>query len=81
VPADGAERPTAEQRQLSRRAGLDHELRAAEHGTGQNAQKKGFLVTMFGEKGVEEMRQVKRAFDPEGILSPGNMFDLSVQTN
>jgi FAD/FMN-containing dehydrogenase len=58
-----------------------HGTMMAEHGTGQNAQKKGFLVTMFGEKGVEEMRQVKRAFDPEGILSPGNMFDLSVQTN
>jgi D-lactate dehydrogenase (cytochrome) len=53
----------------------------AEHGTGKNAQKKGFLIKMFGEEGVNEMREVKKAFDPQGILSPGNMFEFSVQTS
>ncbi len=47
---------------------------SGEHGIGKL--KKNFLVLMFGEEGVEEMRRVKRVFDPEGRINPGNMFEL-----
>ncbi len=45
---------------------------AAEHGIGK--MKKKFLPVMFGEEGVAEMKAVKDAFDPKGILCPGNLF-------
>jgi D-lactate dehydrogenase (cytochrome) len=49
---------------------------SAEHGIGKL--KKDFLGIMYGEEGLEQMRLVKRALDPRGILNPGNMFDLEV---
>lgn len=45
---------------------------SAEHGIGKL--KRPFLNLMFGDAGVEEMRRVKRVFDPEGKINPGNMF-------
>jgi D-lactate dehydrogenase (cytochrome) len=47
---------------------------SGEHGIGKL--KRPFLNLMFGEAGVEEMRQVKRVFDPEGRINPGNMFEM-----
>ncbi|MDR0523655.1 MAG: FAD-binding oxidoreductase [Candidatus Methanoplasma sp.] len=44
---------------------------SAEHGIGK--MKREFLLMLYGEAGVEEMREVKRALDPAGVLSPGNM--------
>jgi len=45
---------------------------SAEHGIGKL--KKEFLRIMFGDEGVAEMKRVKQALDPAGILSPGNLF-------
>jgi D-lactate dehydrogenase (cytochrome) len=46
---------------------------AAEHGIGKL--KKPFLVFMYGEEGIEQMRRLKRSLDPEGMLGKGTLFD------
>lgn len=46
---------------------------SAEHGIGKL--KKPYLEAMFGERYINEMAAVKRAFDPAGILNRGVMFD------
>ncbi len=46
---------------------------SAEHGIGKL--KTHYLDTMFGERFLNEMAEIKRAFDPNGILGRGNMFD------
>ena len=46
---------------------------SAEHGIGKL--KKHYLEVMFGERYLNEMAAVKRAFDPAGILNRGVMFD------
>jgi len=45
---------------------------SAEHGIGKL--KKELLALMYGKKGIEEMKKVKKLFDPEEILNPGNLF-------
>jgi D-lactate dehydrogenase (cytochrome) len=45
---------------------------SGEHGIGKF--KVALLGEMFGEKGIQEMRAVKRVFDPEGKLNRGNLF-------
>jgi len=45
---------------------------SAEHGIGKI--KAPFLAMMYGDKAIEEMRILRRLFDPEGILNPGNLF-------
>ena len=45
---------------------------SAEHGIGKL--KVALLKEMYGEKGIAEMRAVKRAFDPEFRLNRGNLF-------
>jgi D-lactate dehydrogenase (cytochrome) len=45
---------------------------SAEHGIGKL--KKPLLLEMYGEDGIEQMRQLKRLFDPEGLFNPGNLF-------
>jgi len=47
---------------------------SGEHGIGKL--KRPFLALMFGEDGIEEMRRVKRVFDPEDRINPGNMFAM-----
>lgn len=44
-----------------------------EHGVG--LAKKDFLPGAIGELNVGVMRRIKAAFDPEGLLNPGKMFD------
>jgi glycolate oxidase len=44
-----------------------------EHGVG--LAKKRFLQGAIGEDSLELMRQLKRAWDPEGLLNPGKIFD------
>ena len=46
----------------------------AEHGVGRNATKQQLLREMYGERGIEEMRAVKRALDPDWKLAPGVLF-------
>ncbi|MBN1676129.1 MAG: FAD-binding oxidoreductase [Kiritimatiellae bacterium] len=45
---------------------------SGEHGVGKL--KAYLLPLMYGEAAIDEMRAVKRVFDPEGILNPGNVF-------
>ena len=46
---------------------------SAEHGIGKL--KRHYLYVMMGERYMNEMAEIKRAFDPKGILGRGNMFD------
>lgn len=46
-----------------------------EHGVG--LAKKAFVKRQLGEGSYELMRSIKRALDPEGLLNPGKIFDLS----
>ena len=46
----------------------------AEHGVGRSALKQLLLRELYGEQGIEEMREVKRALDPEWKLAPGVLF-------
>ncbi len=46
---------------------------SAEHGTGKLKSK--YLQVMYGERFIGEMAELKKAFDPNGILGRGNMFD------
>ncbi len=45
---------------------------SAEHGIGKL--KTGMLEIMVGAKGINEMRAVKKVFDPNGILNRGTLF-------
>ena len=45
---------------------------SAEHGVGKL--KTAFLKVMYGEKHIDEMRALKRAFDPKWQLGNGNLF-------
>ncbi|MEO8043146.1 MAG: FAD-linked oxidase C-terminal domain-containing protein, partial [Acidobacteriota bacterium] len=47
---------------------------SAEHGIGKLKAK--YLNVMMGERYLNEMAELKRAFDPNGILGKGNMFGL-----
>jgi D-lactate dehydrogenase (cytochrome) len=46
----------------------------AEHGVGRNPVKQQLLRELYGDKGIEEMRRIKRAIDPEWKLAPGVLF-------
>lgn len=46
----------------------------AEHGVGRNAVKQELLRQLYGHPGIEQMKAVKRALDPEGKLAPGVIF-------
>lgn len=45
---------------------------SAEHGVGKL--KREFLQIMYGDKSIQEMRNLKRVFDPKGILGRDNIF-------
>ena len=46
---------------------------SGEHGIG--IAKKEYLARQIGPGGVAVMKRIKQAFDPEGILNPGKIFD------
>jgi D-lactate dehydrogenase (cytochrome) len=46
----------------------------AEHGVGRSTLKQQMLRELYGDHGVEEMRLVKRALDPEWKLASGVIF-------
>ena len=48
----------------------------AEHGVGRSRVKQQLLRELYGRDGVEDMRRVKRAIDPEWKLAPGVLFDV-----
>ena len=45
---------------------------SAEHGVGKL--KVALLAEMYGPAGIEEMRTVKRVWDPSSLLNPGTLF-------
>jgi D-lactate dehydrogenase (cytochrome) len=47
---------------------------SAEHSVGKL--KRGYLKIMYGERHMREMRELKAAFDPKGLLGKGTMFAL-----
>ena len=47
---------------------------SAEHGVGKL--KASFLETMYGPRAIGEMRALKQALDPRGMLNPGNLFPV-----
>ena len=46
----------------------------AEHGVGRNPVKQQLLELLYGKDGVDQMRAVKRALDPDWKLAPGVLF-------
>jgi D-lactate dehydrogenase (cytochrome) len=46
----------------------------AEHGVGRSSLKQKLLRELYGDAGIEEMRAIKRAIDPDGKLAPGVLF-------
>ena len=46
----------------------------AEHGVGRNRVKQQLLLELYGRDGVDAMRAVKRALDPDFKLAPGVLF-------
>jgi len=46
----------------------------AEHGVGRNPTKQLLLRDMYGDEGIDQMRAVKRAIDPEWKMAPGVLF-------
>src|SRR5690242_2160436 len=46
----------------------------AEHGVGRNPVKQTLLRELYGDRGIGEMRAVKRALDPGHKLAPGVIF-------
>jgi D-lactate dehydrogenase (cytochrome) len=46
----------------------------AEHGVGRNPVKQRLLEELYGKSGVDDMRAVKEAIDPEWKLAPGVLF-------
>ena len=57
-------------REVVRRGGCP----LAEHGVGRNPVKQALLRQLYGDEGIDEMRAVKRALDPEWKLAPGVLF-------
>jgi D-lactate dehydrogenase (cytochrome) len=46
---------------------------SAEHGIGKHKAK--YLYVQYGERYLNEMAELKKAFDPHGVLGRGNIFD------
>ena len=46
----------------------------AEHGVGRHPVKQALLRQLYGDAGIDEMRRVKQALDPNGLLAPGVLF-------
>jgi D-lactate dehydrogenase (cytochrome) len=46
----------------------------AEHGVGRNSVKQTLLRQLYGDRGIDEMRAVKWALDPDWKLAPGVIF-------
>ncbi len=51
----------------------------AEHGVGRNPTKQALLRLLHGAAGIEQMRAVKHALDPENKLAPGVLFPVAAR--
>ncbi len=47
---------------------------SAEHGTGKL--KKAFLQKMYGNEAIEQMKQIKKFFDPKNLVGRNNIFEI-----
>ncbi|MDY2778170.1 MAG: FAD-binding oxidoreductase [Collinsella sp.] len=75
LPRDASEHAAGEEL-FHRWAGAVTEMGgavSAEHGIGKI--KRDFLLTMYGEEGIDGMALLKAQLDPAGILGRGNLFD------
>ena len=50
-----------------------------EHGVGKNPDRQKLLEFLYGAEGIRQMKAIKNAFDPAGILSPGVLFENRTQ--
>ena len=46
----------------------------AEHGVGRSAIKQALLRQLYGDRGIDEMRMIKRTIDPDEKMAPGVIF-------
>ncbi|NQW03169.1 MAG: FAD-binding oxidoreductase [Acidobacteria bacterium] len=46
----------------------------AEHGVGRSSVKQALLRQLYGDEGLNQMRAIKSALDPRGVLAPGVLF-------
>jgi D-lactate dehydrogenase (cytochrome) len=46
----------------------------AEHGVGRSVMKQTLLRQLYGDAGIDDMRAIKRALDPDWKLAPGVLF-------
>jgi len=53
----------------------------AEHGVGRNRVKQQLMVDLYGETGIDDMRRVKNALDPDWKLSPGVLFERATASS
>lgn len=47
----------------------------AEHGVGRSSVKQTLLRQLYGDVGINQMRAIKAALDPRGILAPGVLWN------
>jgi D-lactate dehydrogenase (cytochrome) len=60
--------------EMARGVGAMRGAPLAEHGVGRSALKQQMLRELYGDKGIDEMRTVKRALDPDWKLASGVLF-------
>jgi D-lactate dehydrogenase (cytochrome) len=46
----------------------------AEHGVGRSSVKQTLLRQLYGDAGMDDMRAIKAALDPKGVVAPGVLF-------
>ncbi len=51
----------------------------AEHGVGRNPVKQELLRQLYRDEGIDQMRAIKRALDPDWKLAPGVIFALGTK--
>ncbi len=75
LPENEAEYETAKKvyMEICSRAVLLKGTVSAEHGIGKLKQE--YLLMMYGEDSIKQMAKLKHAFDPDGVLNAGNIFN------